>query len=180
MVLRNQDLGARRPHCSWNDISSRLCHWVESKIYIRMYTQSLTYIHTYISTCIYWNRKWWVNTDTSIGMNISGFILGFTLCVQLPFQRVRKWVLFALIYSFDLKVKVLVIQSCPTLYNPTDSLPGSSIHGILQARLLEWFAIPFSRGSFQPRDWTQVSCIAGRFFTIWATREALFDLYPYI
>ena len=43
------------------------------------------------------------------------------------------------------------------------SLPGSSIHGILQARILEWVAIPFSRGSFQPRDWTQVSCIAGGF-----------------
>ena len=85
-------------------------------------------------------------------MNISMFILGFTLWVQLPFQRVRKLVLFSLIYSFDLKVKVLVIQSCPTLYNPRESLPGSSIHGILQARILEWFAIPFSRGSSQRRD----------------------------
>ena len=46
-------------------------------------------------------------------------------------------------------------------------------HGILQARVLEWVAIPFSRGSSQPRDWTWVSCIAGRFFTSWATREAL-------
>ena len=45
-------------------------------------------------------------------------------------------------------------------------------HGILQARIPEWVAIPFSRGSSQPRDQTQVSCIAGRFFTIWATREA--------
>ena len=49
------------------------------------------------------------------------------------------------------------------------SLSGSSIHGILQARILEWVAIPFSRGSSWPRDRTQVSCIAGRFFTIWAT-----------
>ena len=48
----------------------------------------------------------------------------------------------------------------------------SSIHGILQARMLEWVAFPFSRGSSQPRDWTQVSCIAGGFFTSWATREA--------
>ena len=70
-------------------------------------------------------------------------------------------------------VKVLVIQSCPALCDPMDcSLLGSSIHGILQARILEWVAIPFSRGSFRPRDWTQVSCITGRFFTIWATREA--------
>ena len=52
------------------------------------------------------------------------------------------------------------------------SLPGSSVHEILQARILEWVAIPFSRGSSWPRDWTWVSCIAGRCFTIWATREA--------
>ena len=51
------------------------------------------------------------------------------------------------------------------------SPPGSSVHGILQARILEWVAIPSSRGSSQPRDWTLVSGIAGRFFTIWATRE---------
>ena len=57
------------------------------------------------------------------------------------------------------------------------NLPGSSVHGILQARILEWVAVPFSGGSSQPRDRTQVSCIAGRFFTIWATREALVWLY---
>ena len=52
------------------------------------------------------------------------------------------------------------------------SLPGCSVHRILQAKILEWVAIPFSRGSSQPRDQTQVSCTAGRLFTIWATREA--------
>ena len=61
-----------------------------------------------------------------------------------------------------------------TLYDPREcSLPVFSIHWILQARILEWVAIPFSRGSFLPRDWTWVSCTAGRFFTIWAPREAL-------
>ena len=54
------------------------------------------------------------------------------------------------------------------------SPPGSSVHWILQGRILEWVAIPFSRGSSQTRDGTQVSHIAGRFFTIWATREAQF------
>ena len=64
-------------------------------------------------------------------------------------------------------------QSCPILCNPTDcNLRGSSVHGIFQARVLEWVAISFSRGSSQPRDWTQVSLIAGRRFTIWATKEA--------
>ena len=52
------------------------------------------------------------------------------------------------------------------------SLPGSSAHGPLQARILEWVAIPFSRGSSWPWDQTRVSCIAGRVSTIWATREA--------
>ena len=56
-----------------------------------------------------------------------------------------------------------VAQSCLTLCDPMDcSPPGSSIHGILQARVLEWVAIPFSRGSFQPRDQTSVSCNEGR------------------
>ena len=49
-----------------------------------------------------------------------------------------------------------------------------TVHGILQARILEWIAFPFSRGSSQCRDWAQVSCIAGRFFTSWATREIWF------
>ena len=56
--------------------------------------------------------------------------------------------------------------------------PGSSVHGILQARLLEWVAIPSSRESSQPRNWTLVSHIAGRLFTVWDTREAHIHFYP--
>ena len=68
---------------------------------------------------------------------------------------------------------------CPILCNPTDcNLSGYSDHGIFQARLLEWVAISFSRGSSWPRDQTQVSCIAGRRFTIWAIREALKGMTP--
>ena len=67
-----------------------------------------------------------------------------------------------------------VSQLCPTLCDPMDcSLPGSSIQGILQARILEWVAISFSRRSSRPRDWTRVSRIVGGRFTVWATREAL-------
>ena len=70
-----------------------------------------------------------------------------------------------------------VAQSCLTLCDPVDcSLPGSSLHGILQARVLEWGAIAFSRGSSWPRDWTRVSCIPGRCFNLWATREGQFTL----
>ena len=67
----------------------------------------------------------------------------------------------------------LVSKSCLTLCNPMDySLSDFSVHGISQARILEWVAISFSRGSFQLRNRTGVSCIAGRFFTDWAIREA--------
>ena len=64
--------------------------------------------------------------------------------------------------------KVKVAQSCPTLCNPMDYY---TVHGTLQARILEWVDFPFSRGSSQSRDQTQVSRIAGGFFTSWATRD---------
>ena len=79
-----------------------------------------------------------------------------------------------LILGWKVKSESEVTQSCPTLCNPVDcSPPGSSIHGIFQARILEWVAISFSRGSSRPRDRTEVSRIAGRCFNLWATREAL-------
>ena len=65
-----------------------------------------------------------------------------------------------------------VAQSCLTLCESDSSPPSSSVHEIFQA-ILEWIAIPISRGSSQHRGQTWVSCIAGRFFTIWATREAI-------
>ena len=75
--------------------------------------------------------------------------------------------------AFTLPYLKLLTQSCPTLCYPMDcSPPGSSVHRILQARILEWVAISFSRGSSRPRDQTQVSHIAGRCFNFWATREA--------
>ena len=72
------------------------------------------------------------------------------------------------------KVKVKVTQSCLTLCHPTDYM----VHGILQARILEWVSVPFSRGSSQPRNWTQVSHIADGFLTSWATSQAWFKM-PY-
>ena len=70
------------------------------------------------------------------------------------------------------KGKSKVAQSCPTLCDPVDcSLPGSSIHGIFQASILEWVAISSSRGSSWPWDRTWVSHVVGRWFTIWATRK---------
>ena len=70
-------------------------------------------------------------------------------------------------------LKVKVAQSCLSLCYPMDcSLPGSSVHGIFQARILEWVAISLSRGSSRSRDRTLVSCIGVSFFTSWATRES--------
>ena len=84
-------------------------------------------------------------------------------------------------YFQPVKVRVLVTQSYLTLCDPIDyNPPGSSLHGIFQARILEWVAIPFSKVSSWPRDWTWVSCIAGEFFTLWAPREIHFQpLHPY-
>ena len=73
----------------------------------------------------------------------------------------------------SLTVCVLAAQSCSTFCNPMDYSPlGSSVHETLQATILEWVTISFCRGSSRPRNGTRVSCIAGRFFTIRATREA--------
>ena len=69
-------------------------------------------------------------------------------------------------------VLCLVAQLCPILWDPLDCSPAGLSMGILQARILEWVAMPSSRGSSQPRDQTQVSRIASRFFTSWVTREA--------
>ena len=71
--------------------------------------------------------------------------------------------------KMKVKVNVRVTQLCLIFCNPMDY----TVHWILQARILEWVAFPFSRGSSQPRDRTQVSHIAGGFFTSWVTREAL-------
>ena len=71
-------------------------------------------------------------------------------------------------------VVALVTKSCPTLCNPMDYSPlGYSVHGILQSRILECVAMPFSRGSSGPRDQTWVSCIVGRVFTVSAIEKSL-------
>ena len=97
--------------------------------------------------------------------------LSSTLQVKVFYTSEQQGTIAALLEILPIKsMKVLIAQSCPTLCDPLDcSPPGSSVHGILQATVL---AMPSSRGSSWPRDWTQVSHIAGRFFTIWATSKA--------
>ena len=81
----------------------------------------------------------------------------------------------AMIAPRDIQTLVLI-----RVFEVDCSPPGSSVHGILQPRILEWVAISFSRGSSQPRDRTQVSHIKGRRFNLWATREALILFYIYV
>ena len=100
------------------------------------------------------NVEWWVNASGQ--------------SEQLELYSSAMEVIKGFSIEGDMKVKVNVAQSCPALCVPMDY----TVHGVLQARILECVAFPFSRGSSQPRDLTQVSCIAGGFFTSWATREA--------
>ena len=80
-------------------------------------------------------------------------------------------ILLDIVLQHTHEMKMLIAQSGPTLCNPMDcSLPGSSVHGIFQAKILKWVAIPFSRGYSQPRNRTWVSCIAGWFFPTRAAR----------
>ena len=85
-----------------------------------------------------------------------------TLCSHIrPTLNVRSSFIF-------LTCVCVLTQSCLPLCDPMDcSPPGSSVHGILQARILEWVAIPFTKGSSQSRDQTRVSCTPGRFFTVY-------------
>ena len=91
-----------------------------------------------------------------------GFFTHILLSLNLMASILRLWVGYVCVNAKS-------IQLCPTLCDPMDySSPGSSVHGILQAKILEWVAMPSSRGSSQPRDWTHASCgsyVAGRSFT---------------
>ena len=91
------------------------------------------------------------------------------------------WMKLEGIMLSKVKVKVLVAQSCPTLCDPMNcSPPGSFVHGIFQARILEWVATHFSRGSSWFRDQTQVSHIAGRFFSVSGRKRQMLNDLSYV
>ena len=102
------------------------------------------------------------------------------ICWWLGWWKVKlrwenRWIIF--IYICCWFSRQVISNSC----NPVNwSLPGSSVHGVLQARILEWVAVPFSRGSAQPRDWIMVSHVAGRFFTSWPSGKPFICIYTYI
>ena len=108
----------------------------------------------------------------------SGFLI-FPSLNAVSFHCLKPWFknsgTFFELYTTERRfgMKWSEVAQCPALCNPMDcSLPGSSVHGTLQARVLEWAAISFSRGSSRPRDWTRVSRIVGRCSIIWGNREA--------
>ena len=149
-------------------------HWLPSVTWLSLERTSRQHYHCLHSTLTYVASDLFSELKTScqclplwlLGMSVSK--TSDSLLIQ-----ILCWKLFYLPTFNDSHKKVLVAQSCPTLCDPMDySPPGSSVHGILQARILAWVAIPISSSSSQPRDQTLVSCVAGRFFTIWATREA--------
>ena len=178
---------------SWEKFRQELCHshgWLQ-KSYRGSSGYSLlkeiTEVHPLLrieNTCTYgdgvtgparacmWsgkNRGWEIYTHINVYASYSNkYIFHSYMCTNMCD-------LFELCKINNLTLTVcpflkIVAQSCLTLCDPMDySLPGSSVHGIFQARILEWLAIFFSRGSSWPRDWTQISCIASRFFTVWAT-----------
>ena len=112
------------------------------------------------------------NVSTKEGLSPLAFKTSNSQKVSQPFPASLEQGL-AGCYNLSICCVWLTAQLCPTLCDPMDgSPPGSSVHWILQARLLEWVAIPSSRGSSQPRDQTQFSRIAGVDSFDWATREA--------
>ena len=122
--------------------------------------------------------KLWVHTDISKSNRPSHGMFSLSIFVTLFAHLWYKWLplpsysIYSILYIYS-AVLCLVTQSCLTLCDPMDyNLSGSPIVCFFQARILERVAIPFSGGSSQPSDRIQVSCIAGRFFTIWAARDA--------
>ena len=112
-----------------------------------------------------WSRK---ESDSTEHARTHLFLYIFMYICRYP------WYITIISVYMCVCVCVLVIQLCPVLCDRTDySPPGSSVLGIFQARILGWITIPFSKGSSQPRDQTWVSCITGKLFTDWVTREAL-------
>ena len=118
---------------------------------------SLSHTHTHTGVTVLWVKK--KNIGSTWDPSVSSWYF------SLPTSKHKSYTFLCVSFT----------QSCLTLCDPTDcSPPDSSVCGTFQARILQWVAMPFSRGSSQPRDRTRVSHIAGRFLTLWATRQTTF------
>ena len=144
--------GGRCAACIW---------WVEAREAAQCLTMCMTAPHSF---------KKIIQTRASAGLNLRNPGLN-------NLTSADNWLSALLTLNLNIcqyinTAEHFVFQSCLTLCDPMDySPPGSSVHSILEARILEWVAISFSRRSSRPRDRAWVSCTAGRLFTIWAPRE---------
>ena len=136
--------------------------YIGRKLQVQLFVTLRTVTHQALLSMGFSRQEYW----SGLPCLLQGIFLtqGSNSCVLYPGLAGR----FFTTSATYVKVKLKTPQLCPTLCSPMDC----TVHGILQARILEWVAFPFSKGSSQPRDWTQVSHIAGRLFTSWATREA--------
>ena len=139
--------------------------------FIIIITIFLQYASTFLDILGYKKKKkkkfWFSYVSTSGRVLAKYLIMGYKVIYMESYycHTLKKWKSLNPVWLFA----TLWTAAC----DPMDcSLPGSSVHEILQTRIQEWVAIPFSRRSSQPRDWTQVSHIVGKFFTVWATMEA--------
>ena len=169
MATIRPSLDSHRPACSLTSLPlgawalSRVLLWLlgntEAEKHLCGGTGPLFAFSEPVSAAL-WRSFWWRETWGLVVLSSWSAV-----CHQ-PDVEVVPWH-FRAVYDSE------VAQLCPTLCDPMDcSPPGSSVHGIFQARVPEWVAIFFSRGSSRPRDRTQASWIAGRCFTLWATRDA--------
>jgi len=146
-----------------------VCVCVCLSVYMCVYVCVCVYVCmcVYVCGCVY--MYVYVCATTSIYSSLNSDWKQKKVCTK----SLQSCPLFVTLWTVAVCVRVLVAQSCLTLWDPMDYSPPGSVHGILQAKILKWVAIPFSRGFSRPRDQTRVSCITGRFFTSQATRAAM-------
>ena len=123
----------------------------------------------FFSSPFCWATPFWLVCLIQLNVPIMGIRLSLRLVFTWRPRRKGSWDFLQPPAVLGLALKVLFAQSCLTLFDPMDGIPSDSVHRILQARMLAWAAISFSRGSSWPRDQIQVSCIVGRLLTVWAT-----------
>ena len=137
-------------------------------------TLTNTFLLPLLILCSFLSKNSMFNGSSFVGWTRSSLIKASYLWPWLSGTAVCVCVCVCRCVCVGVCVYVLVAQLSPILCDPMDcNPPGSSVHGILQATILEWVAVPFFRLSSGYIHQNQVSCIAGRFFTIWATREAV-------
>ena len=149
------------------------CHWRALSLLCPHYALSSCMMPAGFSLSLMCRSWWWCRGTQACNQEMLWLIKNLESLGQSIITPLHLWK----------ESEMLITQSCPTLWDPMDCNPsGSSAYGILQARILEWIAIPFSRGYSWPRDRTHISCspcMAGKFFITSATREGSTIIYQW-